>query len=397
MMRAAAAISKYIKFADPEVLRVLLENITTDDGIGLTTEDVEGVTSIGTWFKGNTEITSFDEFEKFTGVTTLSNSAFFDCTNLAELSLPKTLKVFGACALWNVPAAMVLDLPNLESFDRGLYEGGVFAGSGIVEVASLGYLELIPNGYNANTKGDFQDCLNLKRVNLPDTLTLIGNYAFYGCTNLEEINIPESVTRIGERAFYECTNLAINDPKINATHIGCMAFYNTRLSGVLSCHKLAELEALKTVYGQFQNTQLTKVADLGAIASIPAGYSSGRGVFHSCLQLITVLLPSTITSIGAYAFYSCSSLTSIISLATTAPTLGDRALASTPIASGTGYIYVPDASVADYQAATNWATYASQIKGYTEVDVLPSSATEGACYKVGDDFYVYQNNAFVKL
>lgn len=358
--------SKYIEFADPAVEDVLMAKGVSSDGIGISVVDAEKVTSIGTWFKGNTEITSFDEFEKFTGVTRLSASAFRDCTNLAALSLPKTLKVVGYGALKNVPAPIVLDLPNLEKIDRGLYDGGAFASSGIVEVASLGYLELLPNGYNESTKGDFQDCLSLKRVSLPDTLTLIGDHAFYGCENLEEINIPESVTRIGTLAFRGCTNLAIKDPKINATHIGYDAFYETQLSGVLSCPQLVKLEGLHTEFGQFQNTQLTKVADLGEITSIPAGYNSSRGVFHTCLQLNTVLLPSTITSIGAYTFYNCSSLTSIISLATTVPTLGSNVFAGTPIASGSGYIYVPDASVDAYKAATNWAQFSDVIKPISE-------------------------------
>ncbi|MBQ5394617.1 MAG: hypothetical protein IIU62_06250, partial [Alistipes sp.] len=49
--------SKYIEFADPEVFRVLMEKGVSSDGVGITTADVEAVTDIGTWFKGNTEIT----------------------------------------------------------------------------------------------------------------------------------------------------------------------------------------------------------------------------------------------------------------------------------------------------------------------------------------------------
>lgn len=71
-----------------------------------------------------------------------------------------------------------------------------------------------------------------------------------------------------------------------------------------------------------------------------------------------------ITTIGAYAFNGCSALTALIlrnpdSVVTLTNT---NALSGTPIASGTGYIYVPSALVDSYKAATNWSTYAAQFR-----------------------------------
>jgi hypothetical protein len=58
----------------------------------------------------------------------------------------------------------------------------------------------------------------------------------------------------------------------------------------------------------------------------------------------------------------------IIRNSTTLATLGStNAFSNTPIASGTGYIYVPDDLVDRYKQATNWSTYASQIKGISEL------------------------------
>lgn len=356
----------YMRFEDDAVRDVLMAKGVSSDGIGITVADAEAVTSIGTWFKGNTEITSFDEFEKFTGVTNLSASAFSGCSNLTVLELPTTINVVGAAALNGVPAPIILDLPNLTTLNRGLYESGCFASSGIIEIKSLGHLETIPDGYNNNTKGDFEGCLDLRKVFLPGTLVNIGSRAFCGCTNLEEINFPIDVETIGIHAFADCSSLAINDPIINATNIKKAAFAGTRLSGALSCPQLSTLSVLNTERGQFQGTSLTKVADLGVITSIPAGYNQRFGVFRSCANLEEVILPSTITDIGAYSFYACSSLKAVTCPATTVPTLGSDAFTSTSIASGTGYIYVPDDSVDAYKAATNWATYASQIKPLSE-------------------------------
>lgn len=77
----------------------------------------------------------------------------------------------------------------------------------------------------------------------------------------------------------------------------------------------------------------------------------------------TLTLPDTIIRIGNYAFYGSESLTEVISEKSTPPTLGNGALqGNTSLQS----IYVPDASVSAYQAASGWSTYASIIKGISE-------------------------------
>ena len=78
------------------------------------------------------------------------------------------------------------------------------------------------------------------------------------------------------------------------------------------------------------------------------------------------ILPETITSIGISTFYHCTSLNCLVVKATTPPTLYYTVFVDTPIASGTGYIYVPDESVDAYKQATNWSQYASQIKPLSE-------------------------------
>ena len=55
--------------------------------------------------------------------------------------------------------------------------------------------------------GAFSGCQSLKKINIPDSVTSIGNWAFSECSSLETINIPDSVDSIGGYAFYLCTNL----------------------------------------------------------------------------------------------------------------------------------------------------------------------------------------------
>lgn len=72
-----------------------------------------------------------------------------------------------------------------------------------------------------------------------------------------------------------------------------------------------------------------------------------------------VVVGNDITSIGGYAFYNCTSLTSVTVNATTPPTLGDSYVFNS---TNNCPIYVPSASVNTYKTATNWSTYASRIQ-----------------------------------
>ena len=97
-------------------------------------------------------------------------------------------------------------------------------------------------------------------------------------------------------------------------------------------------------------------------ADFPAATSIGSYAFYACSKLTTADFPAA-TSIGSYAFNSCSALTALILRSGTMATLGGTgAFSSTPINSGTGYIYVPAALVDSYKAASNWSTYANQIR-----------------------------------
>ena len=129
-----------------------------------------------------------------------------------------------------------------------------------------------------------------------------------------------------------------------------------------------------------------------AIADFPNVTSTGVNIFYACYALHTVHLPSLISissnmfayssllkkldfpsveSIDTGAFSGCSRLvTLVLGKADAVCTLKNvNALTNTSIAKGTGYIYVPDNLVEQYKAATNWSTYASQIKPISELEV----------------------------
>ena len=127
-----------------------------------------------------------------------------------------------------------------------------------------------------------------------------------------------------------------------------------------------------------------------AIADFPNVTSAGANIFYACYALSTVNLPSLISissnmfayssllkrldfpsveSIDTRAFSSCSRLvTLVLRKADAVCTLKNvNAFTNTPIEKGTGFVYVPDNLVEQYKAATNWSTYANQIKPISEL------------------------------
>lgn len=140
---------------------------------------------------------------------------------------------------------------------------------------------------------------------IPDSVTRIGQYAFYNCTGLALTELPSGVTSIGVDAFYNCAKLAITELPNGVTSIGASTFYG--------CRGLQQLDA--------QN--------VGTISA---------NAFNACYNLTELVLrkSSAICTLGnVNAFYNTP-------------------MRGTSGKSGT--IYVPQALISTYQAATNWST-----------------------------------------
>ena len=103
-------------------------------------------------------------------------------------------------------------------------------------------------------------------------------------------------------------------------------------------------------------------------ADFPVATSIGSSAFYSCSSLTTADFPVA-TSIGSSAFRMCSKLKSLLLRGNNVCTLNKNVFVSTPISSGTGYIYVPSALIERYKAATNWSTYAAQFRALEDYTV----------------------------
>jgi hypothetical protein len=127
-------------------------------------------------------------------------------------------------------------------------------------------------------------------------------------------------------------------------------------------NKLTEIDDDTTTvikqYGLAYSTQLIKIR-FSKLASV------NPNAFRWCSGLVTVDLPKLTGNFGVSCFNSCSKLTALIigrESTSVASLSSTSAFNGTPIASGTGYIYVPSALVDTYKSATNWVTFADQIR-----------------------------------
>lgn len=160
----------------------------------------------------------------------------------------------------------------------------------------------IPNSVTSIGDYAFYCCTGLTSVDIPDSVTSIGEYAFYGCTGLTGVTIGNSVTEIGISAFSGCTSLTSVDIPDSVTEIGWYAFsYCTGLTSVTIGNSVTSIGN-----GAFSGcTGLTGVTIGNSVTSI------GSSAFYGCTGLTGVDIPDSVTSIGYSVFYGCTGLTDV--------------------------------------------------------------------------------------
>jgi len=256
-------------------------------------------------------------------VTSIGECAFCDCSGLTSITIPNSVTSIGEQAFngcYGLTSVHITDIAAWckikFSYNPLYYAHHLFMdGKEITDlvipnsVTSIGNYAFdgcssltsitIPNSVTYIGEGAFSGCSGLTSVTIPNSVTSIGGYAFQSCSGLTSIEIPNSVTSIGSYAFYECSDLTSITIGNSVTSIGSSAF-----SG---CKGLTSVEFhCKKIGAWFNgNTSIKTIVIGDEVTSIE------YGAFYECSGLTSVTIPNSVTSIGSRAFHGCSGLTQV--------------------------------------------------------------------------------------
>lgn len=204
------------------------------------------------------EVTYMERTRK---VTAIGLSAFNGCRDLSAVTIPESIIYIGGNAF--------MDCTGLASLS-------------------------IPEGVKSIGLSAFSGCTGLTSINIPNSVTSIASRAFEGCSSLTSVSIGKGVTSIGESAFYCCDAL-------NSVHISDLtSWLNIDFQLTLTSNPLY------TAHHLYLNGE--EIKDL----IIPENVTTiGNYAFYGCSGLTSMTMGNSVTGIGVNAFSGCSGLTSI--------------------------------------------------------------------------------------
>ena len=272
-------------------------------------------------------------------LTSIGNHAFEGCSSLASIFIPHNInsigeRVFSGC--YNLTVINVgEENKNYASIDGVLFSKDVETLLTYPEGKSGEYN--VPEGVTSIEDYAFYGCRNLSLISFPESLSSIGKYAFSGCTSLNSLSLPEGLVSIPDGVFDGCSSLTSISLPQNLTSIGGLSFNDcSSLTSItlpatltsinnwafLQCSSLTEINVAIGNKHFESNEGVLFSKDLTTLIICPGGKSNdytvpngvnsiGDFAFFGCSDLTSIRLPLSLTSIGQCAFFHCNSLSSI--------------------------------------------------------------------------------------
>lgn len=336
--------SSFITFVDSNVKNLCLANWDTNGDGKLSMAEAASVTSIGTVFRNNTSITSFDELRYFTGLTTIGGYAFQNCSSLTSISIPESVTSIDSWAFSGCSGLTKAEFASIERLCNISFEAD---NSNPLYYAHHLYIDgqevkdvVIPNSVTSIGQYVFEGCSGPTSITIPNSVTNIGYCAFERSSGLTSITIPISVVTIGEWAFCHCSGLTTAIIPNSVTTIGNAAFYDC--------------------------PSLTSVTIGNRVTSI------GSSAFNGCSSLTSITIPESVTNIGVSAFW-CSGLTRVNNQSETPQSIDNNYTFSNR---ANATLYVPYGCKTAYEAADYW----KEFKEIIETNTVNVGSTGFATY-----------------
>ena len=259
-------------------------------------------------------------------VTVIKTFAFCDCGSLTSITIPDSVASIGLNVFTGCTNLIRVDISDIAAWCaiKFSYSDGnplYYAKNLYLNGELVTDLE-IPDSVTCVGNYAFYNCDSLTSVTIPNSITSIGDSAFSSCDSLTSVTIPDSVTSIGKSAFFYCTSLTSVTIPDSVTSIGPYAFeYCTSLTSVTIGDSVTSIgsSAFSSCDSLTSVTIGDSVTSIGSSAfswcdgltsvTIPDSVTSiGKSAFFYCTSLTSVTIPDSVTSIGEQAFYSCSKL-----------------------------------------------------------------------------------------
>ncbi len=246
-----------------------------------------------------------------TGVTSIGNYAFKDCSSIKSVTISDTVMTIGNYTFTSTGISQITIPASVKTIGDN-----AFSCCSSLETVNLN------NGLESILGEAFYGC-SLSSISLPSSVTNLGNQVFWNCKKLESANLKDSkITSVPSQTFLSCKSLKYVYLPDGITIIGTSAFDGTALESILipdsvssinqnafeNCATLTSIDLSKTTISKISSETFIGCKVLESVL-LPSDLTTiDSSAFSGCIKLTEVSIPAKVTEIDSGAFSGCSSL-----------------------------------------------------------------------------------------